>query len=361
MATAFRIRNNLNQVLSSLVKDDGNFVHKRISPREVFDVLEEALSPVMVQQIQNGLLTITETFDPGPGVPTPNGLTDDQKAAVEGSNTPSATNPFATMADVTPGFEQPTKLLFVDPNRIDVYIQDGSLERPYKTLAAACAAATNRSTIVVVGCNITSDAVLPNNVNLFGLGVGITTITGNITTGTSNCHLRDLSIHGNINLNGKSSVTNVYCTGAVTITEDCQSFNFTIKPSTAAVTALTSSGSLVTFNDCTIESSGAVNTIVHTAGKLVLNATQINGNDASLPVVESTGGMFVSQLSFIINSGGGNAVDCDNGATTAPNAVVDTLIAGDIVAGTAAIIADAVYGSGSVTGSAILNPVTGSH
>lgn len=362
MATTFSIKNNLNQVIQSLVRDGEEFVSKRISPREIFSVAEADISPVMTSQIQNGILTIIEVFDPGEGVPMPNGITDEQKAAVSGANEPSASNPFATMADVSPSFEHASTAVYVDNNRVDVYVQDGTVERPYKTIAAAtvAVAAKPETVIVVYPGTYTEDVVLPNSISL--VGIGYVRIQGTLTTGTTDNTLRNLGIYGNITINGMSNVDTVFCTGMVTINDDCQSHGFIIRTSgNVALVCNCTAGQTVTFNNCTIKTEGDFNTIQHSGGLLVLNTAELLGNSATNAVVVSTGGTFVTQLGFALNTGGGNAIECNNGASTVPNMIVDTLIQGNIEAGSASMVADAVYGSGVVNGTALLTPVTGSN
>ena len=359
MANLHSIQNMRNQAVRTDKIVAGTRVEFAMDGDEVQDFYDNEIGPTMTQQLEVGIFAIiaTTTGTP-PSVSI--GVTPDQKDALNGASSPDASNPFATVGDIVGYAEQITRLLYVDANRSDTYVEVGSIERPFKTIAAAAAVAVARTTIVLMGGVYAESVTLSNGVNLFGFGVGVTSITGNITTGTSNCHLRDFNVTGDMLIQGTSSVMNVYCVGTVTITADSQTWNFTIKP-TAVNKALISSGGLVSFDVSTLESSGDVNTIDHTAGKLVFNSTQLNGNEATKAVVKSTGGMLVVETSFVVNSGGGDSIDCDNGATTSPNAIIDTIIAGNVEAGAAATIAADIYGTGVVNGSAIVPKVTGSN
>jgi hypothetical protein len=340
----------------------GENVSFNLAGDEVIDVFESERGPTMMDQIETGLLKIIETT-PGQTPPSVSiGVTPDQKDALNAANSPSDTNPLATMADLHGYDEQITKIVYVDGNRTDTYTAKGSIEKPFKTIGAAVAWATTHpgSVIKAAPGTYAENVLLPNLVSLHGEGIGYTQINGTLQTGTQNVTLRDFGVTGLLTIAGTAVVTDVYATGGAVIQADCQSFNFTIKPG-AGVAALQSSGGLVTFDACSLESAGNVNTVLHTAGKLVLQSCQINGNEITKAVVKSTGGMLVAQLAFVVNSGGGNAIECDNGATTAPNALVDTLVGGNVICGTAATIVDAVYGSGTATGTVILAPITGSH
>ena len=360
MANLHKIQNMRNQPVRTDKIVAGSRVEFAMAAEEVQEFFDGEIGPTMTEQLEVGIFKIIETTTGTP--PSVSiGVTPDQKDALNGANSPDASNPLATVGDLVGYDEQVTRLIFVDKNRTDTYTENGSIDRPFKTIAGAVGVAVAGSTIVVLGGDYSEAVTLPNNVNLFGFGVGITSITGNLATGSQNCHLRDFSLHGDIAINGKSSVMNVYCTGTVTTAADCQTWNFTIKPSSAAAKALVSSGGLVTFDVCTLESSGNVETVDHTAGKLVFNSVQLNGDEATKPVVKSTGGMLVVETSFVVNAGGGDSVSCDNGASTSPNAIIDSIIAGNVEAGTAATIAADIYGTGQVNGSAIVPKVTGSN
>ncbi len=258
-----------------------------------------------------------------------------------------------------------TKVVYVDKNRTDDYVADGSVEKPFKAIVAATAWATGKaeSVIIVYPGTYAENVVLPNSVSM--TGVGYVRIQGSLTTGTTDNTLSNLGVYGQVTINGMSFIHKLFTTFPMTINDDCQAFGLSVKVAGGGAPALTvnvSSGQTVTIADGALNTSGAFSSVVHNGGMLVLNNLEINNSDATNPTIKSTAGALFTQLCFVVNSGGGSSIDCQNGSVgNPPNMVVDTLVAGNIVCGTSASVVSGVYGSGTATGAAILSPITGSH
>ena len=70
------------------------------------------------------------------------------------------------------------KVLFVDGNRTDTYIADGSMAAPYKTIAAANTAAVSGEVILVAPGTYTETVTVKSGVLLLGLNASGATLTG---------------------------------------------------------------------------------------------------------------------------------------------------------------------------------------
>lgn len=258
-----------------------------------------------------------------------------------------------------------TKVAYVDGGRTDIYTPNGSSEKPFKTIAAATVWATGKPETVIVVCPGTyaENVVLPNSVSLAGMGY--VRIQGSLTTGTTDNTLSNLGVYGNVTINGMSFIHKMFTTHPMVINDDCQAFGLSVKLLASSAPALTvncASGQTVTISDGALNTLGSFSSVVHNGGMLVLNNLEINNSDAIKPTIKSTGGALITQLCFVVNAGGGAAIDCQNGSVgNPPNMLTDTLVAGNVVCGTAASIVSGVYGTGTATGAAILSPITGSH
>lgn len=153
----------------------GTIVAFNMAPDEVIDVFESERGPTMELQLDTGKLKIIETT-PGQTPPSVSiGVTPDQKDALNNANSPSAANPLATVADLQ-GYKEPvTTTLWVDKNRQDTYMPDGSIERPFKSInTALVAAATAESTygnavIVVMPGTYAETLTITDKVHIVGL------------------------------------------------------------------------------------------------------------------------------------------------------------------------------------------------
>lgn len=240
------------------------------------------------------------------------------------------------------GASAPGIFVYVDKNRTDTYVEDGSPGQPYKTIAAATAAITGPATIYVGEGTYNENVVLPNDVSLWGIGIGKTTINGNITTGTSpNCTMQNFASTGNIDINCTSAAQNIYTTGSVDVSQDLDAFNFTIDSATG--TALTVTGGQVVFGSNSIRSADAI-AIDQAGGELILTSVKVENASATLPTIESdTSNIKVLQTS-IVNTGGGPAFDLDNGATALdPNVLADVIYYGTGTLGSATTIIEGAH------------------
>lgn len=139
MSTQSHTIQNMRSVLvmSDVYDVGGEIITRRIAPDEEFILNDDQIGPTMNEQIDNGILQITATGSPVTPTPALLGVTNDQRAAMDGATSPSASNVFATIADLASGTEVVTRSIHVDGSRTGTYVQDGTQERPYKTIQAA--------------------------------------------------------------------------------------------------------------------------------------------------------------------------------------------------------------------------------
>jgi len=100
MADRHTIENQLNQSVDTMVKSGSDYILKRVGPREQFEVDDADMSPAMNNQVEQGIFKIISTTTATPPVPAIMGVTADQKDALNGANSPDASNPFATKDDI---------------------------------------------------------------------------------------------------------------------------------------------------------------------------------------------------------------------------------------------------------------------
>ena len=123
--------------MSDAYDGGGLIVSRRIAPDEEFVLNDDQIGPTMTVQIGNGILKITATGAPVTPTPALLGVTDDQRAALDGANSPNVANVFATMADVH-GWDNSVlaNVIWVSKGGNDT-TGDGTITKPYVTISKA--------------------------------------------------------------------------------------------------------------------------------------------------------------------------------------------------------------------------------
>lgn len=256
-----------------------------------------------------------------------------------------------------------TKTLFVDQNRVDTYVEDGSISRPFKTIAAAVNVATSSTTIKVSpGATYVEDVTLPANVSLEGVGANCLTIDGDLTVSAGGqASLRFLKVTGAahaVTINSNCILRDTYFACAVVVggSATIQSYNaYMIAPTDVTALTMNSTGKFHSLNS-TIAATGDVPTIYQTAGTLILNTVLVSGHRAG-PVILSEGGTVAILNTQTFNTAGGVAIDgAANSATGSnPNLLSSVLAIGNVDFAAKDTLADGVQflGAGSLAGTAI--------
>ncbi len=244
-----------------------------------------------------------------------------------------------------------TGYVYVDKGRTDTYIENGSPERPFKTMSDAAADATSNQIIKIAPGTYSSNITLSNGVSLIGSGIGKTVLTGTVATGTAVHSIQELTLTNALNINGTVSVINVHSVGNVIINADAQTFNFTIEAVTGP--ALIVTNGIVSFVTSTISSADA-SAILQVSGKLAVTGCEIKSNHGFNPSIRSTGGTLNLNFSSITNLGGSIAINISNSASPVNmNTLTELITGGAIVCGTANTVVNKVIAS-SLTGTALI-------
>jgi hypothetical protein len=150
---------------------------------------------------------------------------------------------------------------------------------------------------------------------------------GTITFGHAN--IENATLIGAVRISGGVSTQAVNITGDVTIINDTKQLVFSRGTLTGGISSL---------------------------GSLIVMEAIIQGNSES-PLINSTGGSVQIMNSFVINSGSGGGISCDNGATASmPNVLSGVAVFnGTVAAGSAVTILGPLYTASAPTGTAIIN------
>lgn len=252
----------------------------------------------------------------------------------------------------------PTKVLYVDAGRTNVYVEDGTILKPYKTITGALAVAPAGSLVRVAPGTYTEDLAVPADVTLIGSGQNATKIVGNVTAGAHavKTPLRDFWLDGTLLIQGDASIANMQITKKVTVNAGyVNMYNVTIQ-TVAGDNALVwnSTGNLL-YYAASIGNSGNYAAVLQTAGMVTFVGTEIRNSSASVPALVSTNGNVFMTFSQIMNLGGGAAANINNGAGAAkPNGLVDCIAAGNVQCGSAVTIIEGVRNlAGSLSGTAL--------
>lgn len=257
------------------------------------------------------------------------------------------------------------KVISVNGNRTDAYTADGTLARPYKTIAAAVAVAAAFDTIVVAPKTAgpyVENAVLPDGVSIEGLSGNYTYIDGNVTLGTSPCSIKYIAFSGATNVltfQGGTTMRDVYSYGQLSLpvaTAKVQAWNCHVNAVTKNAVVLADAAAEFYAVMGTYATTGDFATILGTNGKILLDHALVTGNRAAGAVVDSVAGTCRIESSAVLNAGAGLSIDATNGAGAAdPNSIHNTLVRGVVDCGTAVTIIDSIQGA-AITGTQITTP-----
>ena len=273
-------------------------------------------------------------------------------------------NSGAVGEDVRPVPSAATKVFYVDGNRTDDYAQNGSNARPFKTIAAAVAVATSLSLIKVVpkAGGYVEDVALPDGVSIEGYGANHAIISGNLTmVGSAPRSLRYMQFTGagkSVTITASATVMDCYSRNAVVVNDVVVSArDFHITPPTGVV-PLTMSGANSKFQIdlSTIQSIGNVPAVAQSGGMFLSTRTQIVGSRAAGYIFDSTGGFANLINTYVLNMGGGPAINLQNGGiATSPNGIVGVLTVGNVVCGAAHVVVEGLTQvTGTLTGTNLM-------
>lgn len=255
---------------------------------------------------------------------------------------------------------QITQTLYVDGNRTDIYVESGSISKPFKTIQAAVAAASGNVLLNVAPGEYAGDVDLGSHVTTVrGSGLNATFFAGNITAGDRAHVLEDFRLlsTGSLVITNLLSLTNAHLQGAMTISGsgslDARTVSF---DPAAGVVPLTMDGANAILFDCFLEAEN-VSAINQTAGTLVIFHSYAQNNSFTAPTVNSSGGVCGIIDTSAYNLGFGPALNLDNGGSALlPNTVRGALCAGNVSCGSKHTIIDGLnfVGFGSLSGTNLI-------
>jgi hypothetical protein len=232
-------------------------------------------------------------------------------------------------------------VVYVDNNRTDSYVEDGTISKPFKTIQAAIDAAPAYSIIIPAAGMYVED------INLTTIGVGIVPtapiqIIGNMTISTYAGTISNFYILGNVQfssgsaagfssgsldgllgMNGAASVSlvDIYMpSGGITVIDSNVTINNIFVLSDIEDSLLSVSGnSTVTIDVARLTTTSGYKAIYHTGGNLIIRKGSVVNSSLTEKTIESTGGLLKVSDVIFKNTLGGPVGSCDNGASTAVN------------------------------------------
>jgi hypothetical protein len=255
---------------------------------------------------------------------------------------------------------QVTSILYVDNARVDSYTENGSITKPFKTIAGATAIATSGTLIKVAAGTYAEDTVLPTGVSIEGaspIGTNIQSITTGVAF--SGCisifRLKALALTIQCNVR----LMNVDISGTTAINgNNLTIWGFGCLLAKASGNALTMAGTnpTLTFVASAIISTGDYSAIVQNSGQITVQGTGITSTSATQPTIQSNSGILRFVGAKVINNSTGGAINMNNGATTVdPNVLGVLHVKGNIVCGTSVTkVGSLSFDTGTLTGSNLI-------
>jgi hypothetical protein len=213
-------------------------------------------------------------------------------------------------------YRPPTTLVYVDKGRTDTYTENGSEERPFKTINAAITyveAEQMYATIVLLVGNYNENIILNGNYNILGNNAVGTVINGNVTlTSNSLGTMDNITIIGNIENFGDYIISDCGIISRITNNGRLLFINC----------SLSLHQNIMNFNtlelrSCYVDCDQGYSAIVSTASAIISNSqifsvstepTIANQGSGTLDIHDSTVSNHSSGYSIEISSDGGTVI-----------------------------------------------------
>ena len=237
-----------------------------------------------------------------------------------------------------------TKTLYVDINRIDTYIENGSFKKPFKTIQSATDVSTSGDTIIVMAGTYIEDIVFPAGVSVTSYSLNKVSIQGDVTFNGPGV---PITIHGMI-FTGTNKTLTIDCTANII---ESYSYSKVVFGTNAHITTHVfnvnvneDNADAITFNGtgtlnmiaATITSKGDSYAIKLNSGKLALVACELNSASLTKATLHADGGSAILISTQVINSSGSTSIDLSNSdaIVSNPNALSSIISVGSITCGT---------------------------
>jgi hypothetical protein len=256
---------------------------------------------------------------------------------------------------------QVTQILYVDVNRTDNYIENGSITKPFKTIQAAIIAASGNTLLDVSPGEYVGDINLGTTVTVLrGSGINATFLAGNVIAGDRAHSLQELRIKntGSLTVTDNLFARNLHLQCAVTVNGGfLDGHNIYLAPDSDIVPLTVITGGGVMGNEISIVAQGNINAINQSAGTIVLFHGYVTNNSLAAVTIDSNGGVCGLIDMSVGNTGFGAAISMDNdGAALQANTLSGIVCSGNISCGAAHTYVEGLnfVGFGALTGTNLI-------
>lgn len=239
-----------------------------------------------------------------------------------------------------------TRVIWIDSNRTDTYSQDGSINRPFKTITAANAAVssilwTSASYNITPGTRTEQGMTMPNiPLTIYGNGANIILLSGATVGAGSMTFPSDLSFYDAV-IFGHVALTSTSLTNPHTFTNSFIAGNLTFAGNSTFINSAMVDQNAIAFpflsqsasSTLTVAVGALVNVLGSNIQNVINNYGTLNLNNDAIQTATSTRYAIMSTSSgsvlhmegiSLFNLGTGGGVNTDNGATAAaPNAIAN--------------------------------------
>ncbi|MCK4260601.1 MAG: hypothetical protein KAX49_16610 [Halanaerobiales bacterium] len=257
---------------------------------------------------------------------------------------------------------QVTQTFYVDVLRVDTYVENGSITRPFKTVPAAIAAATGNTLLIVSPGEYPGDFSLGVNVvSIRGAGINATFFTGHITAGDRAHSLEEFRVKSTGSLTITDNVfgrhLHLECPVILSGSGYLTGWKVLIMPELNVVPLTAGSTGGAALTEGGLVAQGDVNVINQSGGTVILFHSYAANSSFSTPTIFSNGGVLGLLDTTVGNSGYGAAISMDNaGSALNPNTLSGLTCSGAITCGAAVTIVEGLnfIGFGSLSGTGLI-------
>lgn len=234
---------------------------------------------------------------------------------------------------------QPGSLLFTDMSRTGSYTEDGSYDRPYKSLTDATGNAASGDKILFMKGVYTEDVALPDSVSMSGIGP-FSIINGTLSTTGIASVISDFQVLGITTISCPVLADRVFFGTTVKVMQNTLMAKVCNIASGSPALDIGAAVEAVHWMNGNIEGVQAISQV---GGQLVIGFSFLQGNSGA-PVVLSVGGLIYVSTTAVINLGPGIAMTLDNGAGMfQPNSLNTVFASSDVQCGAAFTMISGVY------------------
>lgn len=250
-------------------------------------------------------------------------------------------------------------IYWVDNTRTGTYTETGRISTPFKSISSAISyIGSGQGTIILSSGLYNESFILPSGISIKSLGQATFSIESDIVIGdgtSGDVVLENIDFTGLVTINMTDSLVlrnvNFYQESRLIVNSGNVEGEISIENANGQ-TALEIGGGVFYANNCSLATSGA-NTILQTAGELIISDSDVVGDTVN-SVILSSGGTVNIADTRVFNAGSGHSITLNNdGNSTTPNILTNIYKKGLVDTGSSVTIISAIFGDTTgVTGSA---------